>query len=91
MKLIVGAFVIGGTWVRLEYKMDESFSKMLKRIDEHILADRYEKQILQTQISELNNKLSPTDEYVDAYNPKKFIRPEDTERKTEPKRKRSDL
>lgn len=82
LKLIVPVFLIGGAWARLEYKMNETSERILKKIDEHIIADRFEKQIIDTRITEVNKRIDNAAEYVDANTPKEFLRPSETRMET---------
>lgn len=78
IKLIVYAFVIGGAWARLEYKMNESSGQILKKIDEHIIADGFEKRALQLTINQLSERLDKAEEVVLGNIQKEFIRPSET-------------
>lgn len=79
IKLLATMFLIGGAWARLEYKMDESSAAILKKIDEHIISDKFEKQIMQTEINSLKADLTKAKEYVELYTQKEFLRPSETE------------
>lgn len=81
VKAVGAAFIVGGAWYRLEYKMDEASEKLLKRIDEHILADKFEKQILQSQITELSKTIANMQDEAKEYFKTEFVRPEDIRRK----------
>ncbi len=87
MKLLASMFLIGGAWARLEYKMNESSERILKRIDEHIIADKFEKQILEAKIAQLSEKLEKATEYGQDYSPKEFVRPSETRIESSKKRK----
>lgn len=78
IKLILGAFVIGGAWARLEYKSNELGEQILKKIDEHIIADGYEKRALQLTINQLSQRLDKAEELVLGAVQKEFIRPSET-------------
>ncbi len=80
-------FLIGGAWARLEYKMNESSERILKRIDEHIIADRFEKQIIEAKITRLVERLDNAQEYVENNSSREFIRPSETRMESGRKRK----
>lgn len=74
IKIIFGAFVIGGAWTRLEYKSNELTRQILKKIDEHIISDGFEKKMLDNRLVELSERIS-TLEYN--ANNSEFVRPND--------------
>jgi len=86
IKLLATMFLIGGAWARLEYKMDESSAAILKKIDEHIISDKFEKQIMQTEINSLKADLTKAKEYVEPHTQKEFLRPSETEIQTKRKK-----
>lgn len=77
-KIIVVLVACGGAWLRFEHKMDEQSEKVLKKIDEHILSDKYEKQILESKIAILIQRLERAEEYGESILSKEFVRPSDT-------------
>ena len=77
-KIIVVLVACGGAWLRFEHKMDEQSEKVLKKIDEHILSAKYEKQILESKIAILIQRLERADEYGESILSKEFVRPSDT-------------
>ena len=77
-KIIVVLVAAGGAWLRFEHKMDEQSEKVLKKIDEHILSDKYEKQILESKIAILTKRLERAEEYGESILSKEFVRPTDT-------------
>ena len=77
-KIIVVLVACGGAWLRFEHKMDEQSEKVLKKIDEHILSDKYEKQILESKIAILIQRLESAEEYGESILSKEFVRPSDT-------------
>jgi lysyl-tRNA synthetase class I len=87
MKLLATMFLIGGAWARLEYKMNELSDRTLKKIDEHIISDRFEKQIIESKIASLERKLDNATEYIQDYSPKEFVRPSETRIESGKKRK----
>jgi len=87
IKLMMYMFFIGGAWARLEYKMNESSERILKRIDEHIISDRFEKQIIEAKISQLVERIEKATEYSDNFTPREFIRPSETRMESGKKRK----
>ena len=77
-KIIVVLVACGGAWLRFEHQMDEQSEKVLKKIDEHILSDKYEKQILESKIAILIQRLERAEEYGESILSKEFVRPSDT-------------
>lgn len=77
-KIIVVLVACGGAWLRFEHKMDEQSEKVLKKIDEHILSDKYEKQILESKIAILIQRLERAEEYGESILSREFVRPSDT-------------
>ncbi len=78
IKLIVGAFIIGGAWYRLEYKMDELSSAILKKVDEHIIADGFEKKAIEAKIYQLSERIDKAEDFVLNNTQKEFLRPSET-------------
>ena len=85
-KIVIILISIGGAWLRFEHKMDEQSEKILKKIDEHILADNYEKQILESKIASLTQRLERAEEYGEQFVSKEFIRPSETRMEKDKKR-----
>lgn len=83
----MGAFVIGGAWARLEYKSNELGEQILKKIDEHIIADGFEKKALEVKLTQLSERLDKAEELVMGAVQKEFIRPSET--KLESKKRKS--
>jgi len=77
-RIVIVLISIGGAWLRFEHKMDEQSEKILKKIDEHILADKYEKQILESKIAILIQRLERAEEYGEKFMSKEFVRPSET-------------
>jgi hypothetical protein len=77
-KIVVVLISIGGAWLRFEHKMDEQSERILKKIDEHILADKFEKQILESKVVELTQRVQRAEEYAEQFVSKEFIRPSET-------------
>ena len=77
-KIIVVLVACGGAWLRFEHKMDEQSEKILKKIDEHILSDKFEKQILESKVVELTQRVRRAEEYGESILSKEFVRPSDT-------------
>lgn len=70
--VIVGVFLIGAAWSRMEYKINEMSVQMLNKIDMHIQADGWEKKEIKKDVSELNVSVNTMKEYLNS----EFIRPE---------------
>jgi len=77
-RIVIVLISIGGAWLRFEHKMDEQSEKILKKIDEHILADKFEKQILESKITILTKRLERAEEYGEKFMSKEFVRPSET-------------
>lgn len=77
LKIIFYSFMIGGAWARLEYKSNELSRQILKKIDEHIIADGFEKQILGNKLTSLEKRISSLEYSTGYQNTTEFIRPND--------------
>lgn len=73
-KLILYAFAFGVGWNRLEYKMDQHADKLLKKIDEHIITDGFEKQIHVLRMNQLEGQISVLSSRTDEL--EYFIKPD---------------
>ncbi len=85
-KIVIILISIGGAWLRFEHKIDEQSEKILKKIDEHILADKFEKQILESKITILTKRLERAEEYGEKFMSKEFVRPSETQIERDKKR-----
>lgn len=75
-KVVIAAFILGGSIIRYEQKMDEIGNKLLKKIDEHIIADGYEKKELNSRITYLENQIANLQDEAKDYFKTEFIKPE---------------
>lgn len=89
MKALGTAFIIGVAWNRLEYKMDEVGNKLVKKIDEHIISDGFEKKIIQTKMEEMSASIEDLNAEISSLkNNSAFIRPDDIRVQNERRRNR---
>lgn len=72
-KLFGYAVLLGMAWARMEYKFDESTKAVIKKLDEHIISDGYEKQMLRSEISQLKKNYDDILNYAKS----EFVRPDD--------------
>ncbi len=77
-KIVVVLISLGGAWLRFEHKIDEQSEKILKKIDEHILSDKFEKQILENKVVELTQRVQRAEDDDKQFVSKEFIRPSET-------------
>ncbi len=77
-KIVVVLISLGGAWLRFEHKIDEQSEKILKKIDEHILSDKFEKQILENKVVELTQRVQCAEDDAKQFVSKEFIRPSET-------------
>jgi hypothetical protein len=77
-KIVVVLISLGGAWLRFEHKIDEQSEKILKKIDEHILSDKFEKQILENKVVELTQRVQRVEDDAKQFVSKEFIRPSET-------------
>ena len=75
-KIVIAAFLVAGGVYRYEQKMDEIGNKLLKKIDEHILADSYEKKELNAKIQYLERQVANMQDEAKDYFKHEFIKPE---------------
>lgn len=75
-KLAIAAFLVGGAVYRYEQKMDEIGNRLIKKIDEHILADGFEKKELNAKIIMLEKQVANMQDEAKDYFKHEFIKPE---------------
>lgn len=74
-KFIGGAFLVGMAWARLEYKIDAFSTQLLKKIDEHIISDGFEKQLIQVQLTAISSRVTNLEDDFSDY--KEAIKPDE--------------
>lgn len=79
-KLIGSAMLIGIAWGRVEQKYDQTENRILKKIDEHIIKDGFEKQIQEIRVSQLEKNINFQASRIDDI--EEYIKPESPEIKT---------
>ncbi|MFA7287656.1 MAG: hypothetical protein WC055_02135 [Melioribacteraceae bacterium] len=85
-KAVIWAFFVGAAWQRLEYKIDETTEKVIKKIDEHIISDKFEKQMLSNELSQLRSMVEDVQDQVKQINPNAFVRPDEVRIQTKRRR-----
>ena len=86
-RIIIGTVVAAGIWYRMEYKYDQTEAKILKKIDEHILSDGYEKKELRTEISQLKSEITKMQYQAEDFVRNEYIRPDEVRPKEERRRR----
>ena len=76
-KAIGAAFVLGFGVHQFEAKFDEFGNRVIKKIDEHIMADGFEKQAMNKEISELKITIKNMQEDAKEYFKTEFVRPDE--------------
>lgn len=76
VKVAIGAFALAGIMYKIDQKMDEMGNRLVKKIDEHILADGYEKKELNTRITFLENQIANIQYEAKDYFKNEFIKPD---------------
>ncbi len=84
VKIIGTVFLIGVASARFEHKQDENFEKIIKKIDEHIITDGYEKQIQNMRTAQLEKRLDFEASRIDEI--EYYIKPDGPEIKTKNRR-----
>lgn len=64
VKIIGTVFLFGVAAARFEYKQDENFERIIKKIDEHIITDGFEKQIQNNRMAQLEKKIDDLEYYL---------------------------
>lgn len=82
IKLISFVIVIASAWYRLEFKFDEAQKEIIKKIDEHIIRDGYEKDNMRSEIYELRKRISQIEDEAKEYLKTEFVKPEEPRIKT---------
>jgi hypothetical protein len=75
IKIVGTVFLFGLAAARLEYKQDQNFERIIKKIDEHIITDGYEKQIQNIRVSQLEKSVEFQASRIDDI--EEFIKPEE--------------
>lgn len=76
-KAVAAAFIIGGSWVKLETNIDKMSDRIVKKLDEHILSDGFEKKAMMDEISELKNWKKDIQDDIKEYLKSEFTRPDE--------------
>ncbi len=76
-KLIGTAVVIGLAWGRMETRYSQTEDRIIKKIDEHILSDGFEKQAMNKEISELKHTIQTMQDEAKEYFKTEFVRPDE--------------
>ncbi len=79
-KLMGSAILIGIAWGRVEQRYDQTENRILKKIDEHIIKDGFEKEIQEIRVSQLAKELNFQSSRIDDL--EEFIKPESPEIKS---------
>jgi len=75
IRLITVTVFAASLWFRLEYKSDEASEKILKKIDEHMLSDKFEKQIMSTEIAVIKEQIKDIQIELKQIPNREFVRP----------------
>lgn len=76
---VVGVFLIGAAWARLEYKMDEMNTATKTLLEKYVIANDYDKKIIGYQIDQIKAQLDVNTMTIKAIT--EFIKPEEVRRK----------
>jgi len=79
IRLITVTVFAASLWFRLEYKSDEASEKILKKIDEHMLSDKFEKQIMSTEITVIKEQIKDIQIELKQMPKREFVRPSNVE------------
>ena len=77
IKLIGTAFLIGMAWARMETRYDQTEDRIIKKIDEHIIKDGYDKQILESKIADLKAMVTDLEYKIDVAGIDEFVKPDE--------------
>lgn len=75
-KVAIGAFIVAGTIYKIDQKADDISNRIVKKIDEHIIADGYEKKELSARIAILEKQIAVMQDEAKDYFKNEFIKPE---------------
>lgn len=80
IKLITAVVVASSIWFRMEQKFDQNSERILKKIDEHMLSDKFEKQIMSNEIAILRAEIKEVKSDLNTAKQKsEFVRPSQIE------------
>lgn len=85
-KALGAAFLLGFSAHQFESKFDEFGDRVIKKIDEHIISDKFEKQMLQNELSQLRSMVEDVQDQVSQINPNAFVRPDEVRIQTKRRR-----
>ncbi len=97
-KIVYGAVLLGAAWGRFESKMSESaktiseemakkIDSYVKKLDEHIISDGYEKKAIQAEVTELRSTVNKMQEQAEDFVRNEYIRPDEVRPQPERRRK----
>jgi len=79
IKLVGGVIVVASSWIRMEYKFNETTAELLKKVDNHILSAGYEKDAMAKEISELREQVKTLELSAQEFIKNEFIKPSEPE------------
>jgi len=79
IRLLIGMFLIGAAWARLEYKIDKKFDETRSMFREYVIANDAEKKAMMVQMATLKDQLDINTMTIKAI--ADFIKPDEVERK----------
>lgn len=76
-RLLIGMFLIGGAWARLEYKMDAAAVEQKNLLREYIIANDKDKVIIDIELANMHQQLDVNTTTIKAIT--EFIKPNEPE------------
>lgn len=90
-KALGGAFLLGFAVHQFESKFDEFGDRVIKKIDEHILSDGFQKEALNKRIDELSEEVKDLKDLkykANRYESDEFVRPDEPRIETDKRNRR---
>lgn len=78
--VLLGVFLIGGAWARLEYKIDQSNLAVQVMFEKYVIQNEGEKKIQAIEVSQLRKAMDFNSARIEDI--QEFLRPEDPKIKT---------
>lgn len=86
-KALGAAFLLGFSVHQFESKFDEFGDRVIKKIDEHIISDKFEKEAMSKDISQLRIMVEDVQDQVRLISPNAFVRPDEVRIQTKQRRR----
>jgi len=85
-KALGAAFLLGFSVHQFESKFDEFGDRVIKKIDEHIISDKFEKEALSKDITQLRSTVEDLQDQMSQIKSTAFVRPDEVRIQTKRRR-----